>query len=366
MFLARLILVCLVTFYSSKAQTATATSTLKIDVKLYDVRPIGSTLQAVLLPAYKSLLAEGQSVPGLLISGPKGSKYIIESKSSLGSASRWKPLSTVELRGNPSLTLDFEGSGSNSRFYRARQVISGPNLEQFVWIPPGTFTMGSPPHEQDRDTDENPITTVRLTRGFWMGRNEVTQGEYVDLMQENPSRFKFGSDHPVENTSWEMAMRYCERLTERESRAGRLPEGFVYRLPTEAEWEYACRAGTTTRYSFGEDRNFSLFDDHAWHLDNSGGRTHPVGEKLPNPWGLYGMHGSVYEWCLGYHVFYPGGHVTDYISPEGKDRVLRGGAWSDRPKNGRAAERHWFGINLEFGNVGFRVVLAHPYPLEAQ
>jgi formylglycine-generating enzyme required for sulfatase activity len=88
-----------------------------------------------------------------------------------------------------------------------------------------------------------------------------------------------------------------------------------------------------------------------------------VGEKLPNPWGLHGLHGSVYEWCLGWHVFYPGGHVTITRQCPRKKSCLRGGAWSDRPRNGRAAERHWFGINLEFGNVGFRVVLADPYPL---
>ena len=339
---------------------------VKMDVRLYDVRPIGDSLQAILLPAFKNFLDEDQPVPGLTISGPKGQSYLIESTSELGTSAAWKQLSEVELSSTPSFTLDFEGAGSSSRFYRVRKLPVTPNLDKFAWIPPGTFTMGSPPHEQDRDTDENPLTIVTLTRGFWMGKHEITQGEYLDLIQDNPSRFKLGENFPVENTSWEMAMHYCQVLTERESKAGRLPEGLVYRLPTEAEWEYACRAGTSTRYSFGNDPDFSLFDDYAWHLANSGGRTHSVDEKLPNPWGLHGLHGSVYEWCLGWHVFYPGGQVTDFISAPGSNHVLRGGAWSDRPKNGRAAERHWFGINLEFGNVGFRVILAHPYALEAQ
>jgi formylglycine-generating enzyme required for sulfatase activity len=98
-------------------------------------------------------------------------------------------------------------------------------------------------------------------------------------------------------------------------------------------------------------------------LNNSNNQTHDVGTKLPNPWGIYGLHGGVYEWCLGWHVFYPGGSVTDYISPPGQDHVLRGGAWSDFPMNGRAAERHWFGLNLSYGNIGFRVILADPYAL---
>ncbi|MDA7524292.1 formylglycine-generating enzyme family protein [Verrucomicrobia bacterium] len=332
-------------------------------VQLYDVRPIGEILQAILLPAFKNFLAEGEAVPGLSLSGPEGQTYIIETTSELGKSARWSKLSEIQFTGHSSFTLDFEGAGNSVRFYRARKVIEAPDLRRFSWIPPGTFTMGSPLNEQNRDTDENPLTIVTLTRGFWMGRYEVTQGEYLELFEENPSRFKLGLDYPVENTSWDMAMLYCERLTQREAEAGRLPEGFIYRLPTEAEWEYACRAGTTARYSFGNDSDFKLIDDYAWHLDNSEGRTHPVDEKLPNPWGLHGLHGSVYEWCLGWHVFYPGGRVTNYVSGLGKDHVLRGGAWSDRPKNGRAAERHWFGINLEYGNVGFRVVLAQPYPL---
>jgi formylglycine-generating enzyme required for sulfatase activity len=341
-------------------------SEVKMEVQLYDVRPIGETLQAILLPAFKDFLAEGQAVPGLSISGPQGQTFIIESTSHLSESAVWSQLSKTHLTRNPSLILDFDGAGATSRFYRARKETIAPDLTKFSWIPPGTFNMGSPPDEQDRDTDENPLTTVTLTRGFWMGKNEVTQGEFLELFEENPSRFKLGLNHPVDNTSWDIAMLYCERLTQREASAGRLPEGYVYRLPTEAEWEYACRAGTSTRYSFGDDPDFLLFDDYAWHLDNTGGRTHPVGEKLPNPWGLHGLHGSVYEWCLGWHVTYPGGHVTDYISAPDSNHVLRGGAWSDRPRNGRAAERHWFGIDLNFGNVGFRVILADPYPLEDQ
>ena len=139
-------------------------------VQLYDVRPIGEILQAILLPAFKNFLAEGETVPGLSLSGPEGQTYIIETTSELGKSARWSKLSEIEFTDHSSFTLDFEGAGNSVRFYRARKVIEAPDLRRFSWIAPGTFTLGSPPDEQNRDTDEKPLTIVTLTRGFWMGR----------------------------------------------------------------------------------------------------------------------------------------------------------------------------------------------------
>lgn len=341
---------------------------LQVMIRFYDVRPLGESLQAVLMPGFGEILSQADRVPVLTLSGPEGQKYSIETSTEIGPNAKWKPLTTVTLGKTPSLALDIEGKGAGTRFFRTSLIpesdpVPNPNPERLVWIPSGTFIMGSPPDELNRDTDEQPLTQVTFNRGFWMDKFEVTQKEYVEIMGHNPSRFKPGDNRPVDNVTWDWAMEYCEKLTQREREAGRLPEGFVYRLPTEAEWEYACRAGTTTRYSFGTDPDFTLFNDYAWHLNNSNNQTHDVGTKLPNPWGIYGLHGGVYEWCLGWHVFYPGGSVTDYISPPGQDHVLRGGAWSDFPMNGRAAERHWFGLNLSYGNIGFRVILADPYAL---
>jgi eukaryotic-like serine/threonine-protein kinase len=171
-----------------------------------------------------------------------------------------------------------------------------------VWIPPGTFLIGSPEDEVDRSENEGPQTQVTLTQGFWMGKHEVTQGEYLAVVGSNPSYFNgvqgetdYGTDlnRPVESVSWDDAVAYCAALTARERAAGRAPMSYAYRLPTEAEWEYACRAGTTTRFSYGDDPGYTHLRDYAWYEGNSERQTHPVGQKLPNPWGLYDMHGNV-------------------------------------------------------------------------
>jgi formylglycine-generating enzyme required for sulfatase activity len=152
--------------------------------------------------------------------------------------------------------------------------------------------MGSPDSEQDRERDEGPQTLVTLTRGFWMGRYEVTQGEYLAVMESNPSYFTGDTNRPVENVSWNDATNYCAKLTVRERAAGRLPAGWEYRLPTEAQWEYACRAGSTNRFHYGDDPGYTELANYAWYTINTGS-TQAVGGKLPNQWGLYDMHGNV-------------------------------------------------------------------------
>lgn len=228
-----------------------------------------------------------------------------------------------------------------------------------VWIPPGTFTMGSPSTEVGRNGDEGPQTQVWISRGFWMGKYEVTQREYQQVMGSNPSRFQESDRLPVETVSWTEAVDYCARLTARERDAGRLPAGYVYRLPTEAEWEYACRAGTATRFSYGDDLTYGLLNGFAWSNVNSRGKTHTVGEKSPNRWGLFDMHGNVWEWCADWYDGYPGGALTDPKGPgSGSHHVFRGGSWVNEARASRSAFRDAGVLSRRDDHIGFRAVLA--------
>jgi len=234
-----------------------------------------------------------------------------------------------------------------------------PDLNRYAYIPPGTFTMGSPASEQDRVDNEGPQTVVTLTKGFWMERYEVTQAEYLAVMGGNPSLVTGNLNRPVEMVSWIDATNYCATLTARERSAGRLPTGWAYRLPTEAEWEYAARAGTTTRFSYGDDPDYSLLRNYAWYYDNSGDGTHPVGQKQANPWGLNDMYGNVFEWCLDWYGTYPGGSLTDPIGPaSGSVRVARGGGWRNGGGGFRSADRANFTPDDRSSYIGFRAVLA--------
>jgi len=235
-----------------------------------------------------------------------------------------------------------------------------PDPAHLVWIKAGTFMMGSPTNEMDRDSDEGPQTRVTLSKGFWMGRYETTQEEYLAVMGSNPSCFTGDLKLPVETISWHEATNYCGRLTDREREAGRLPVGYVYRLPTEAEWEYCCRAGTTTRFSHGDDDGYTQLHNYAWHWDNSGSTTHLVGQSKPNAWGLYDMHGNVWEWCLDlYSGSLPGGTVTDPKgSTTGSARVLRGGSWDNNGCYCRSANRIIYAPDYWDYYMGFRPVLA--------
>ena len=196
-------------------------------------------------------------------------------------------------------------------------------------IPPGEFMMGSPESEAGRDDDETQ-DQVRITKPFYLSATEVTQSQYQQVMGNNPSHRK-GPNKPVDMVSWNDAMKFCRKLS--------VEEGVEYRLPTEAEWEYACRAGTTTAYSFGD--NVSQLGKYAWYEDNSGNTTHAVGAKLPNAWGLHDMHGNVWEWCQDWYG--PYGRKRVLIDPTGPAqgifRVLRGGSFSVQPEGVRSAFR---------------------------
>jgi formylglycine-generating enzyme required for sulfatase activity len=244
-------------------------------------------------------------------------------------------------------------------FFRLEIIPIRP-LETMVWVEPGEFVMGSPFDEVGRYLDkEEPQTHVTFTRGYWICRYEVTQGEYQTVVGFNPSLFKGDPQRPVENVTWFNAVDYCTKLTVLERQAGNLPDGFAYRLPTEAEWEYAARAGTTTRFSYGDDPDYQLLGDYAWYGGNSGLRTHPVGQKLPNPWGLYDLHGNVFEWGSDWFGQLPGGRVTDPQGPSGgTDRIIRGGYWDSVPAFCRSAMRVHFIPNIRISYLGFRVVLA--------
>ena len=198
---------------------------------------------------------------------------------------------------------------------------------------------------------------VTLTRDFWLGKYEVTQSEYASLMSTNPSHFKDdGPNCPVEKVSQIDAMRYCALLSQRDRESRRHPEQFEYRLPSEAEWEYACRADTTNLFSFGDSTNQA--SEYAWTSENSEGKTHPVGQKRPNPWGLYDMHGNVWEWTLDWFVPYPTNDLHDPIGPPaGKYKVFRGGGWNNEINYARSANRFMMSPSNGIHFVGFRVAL---------
>jgi formylglycine-generating enzyme required for sulfatase activity len=228
----------------------------------------------------------------------------------------------------------------------------GVTLE-LVWIPKGAFLMGSPEEEQDRYGDEGPQHEVTLRRGFWLGKYPVTQAQWEAVMGNNPSRFKGDGRLPVECVSWEDCQEFITKLN------GKV-EG-AFRLPSEAEWEYACRAGTQTRFYWGDDPNETMIKDYAWYDGNSGGRTDRVGEILPNAWGLHDMSGNVWEWCEDdWHGNYEGapddGRARVDI-PRGSRRVNRGGGWRSIPGGCRSAFRYRDTPEFRDFSLGFRLAL---------
>jgi formylglycine-generating enzyme required for sulfatase activity len=226
---------------------------------------------------------------------------------------------------------------------------------ELVWIEPGSFLMGSPPEEGGRDKAEGVQRRVTLSQGFWIGKTEVTQREYESVTGVNPSRFKeVGPDAPVERVSWVDAMAYCEKLTERQ--AGRLPEGYAFNLPTEAQWEYACRAGSTEAYP-------GYLDAMAWYEENSGETTHAVAQKKPNAWGLHDMAGNVLEWCFDWYGEYGFQAETDPTGPSfGHFRMARGGSWRVGAEVCRSAARAGGSAGRRDYTIGFRVALSTVKP----
>jgi formylglycine-generating enzyme required for sulfatase activity len=201
-----------------------------------------------------------------------------------------------------------------------KTFISSSTDMEFVLIPAGKSMMGSRTDEQDRDNDEGPIHEVIIKNSFYVGKFPVTQKQWGKVMGSDPSSFK-GKNHPVESVSWNDVQEFIKKLNEKDGTG-------KYRLPSESEWEYACRAGTATRYYFGDDE--SKLVDYAWYGKNSDFVTHPVGKKNPNPWGLYDMHGNVWEWCQdNWHENYNGAPTDGSAWEDGSssDRVIRGGGW---------------------------------------
>ena len=234
------------------------------------------------------------------------------------------------------------------------------NLD-LIWVEPGTFTMGSPPDELGNGGDET-LHEVTLTQGYWLGKYEVTQAQYQTIMGTNPSYSK-RSDRPVEQVRWDDAKAFCEKLTAQEKAAGRLPEGYEYTLPTEAQWEYACRAGTTTALNNGKNlsklEESPEMDEVGWYKYNGDNTTHPAGQKQPNAWGLYDMHGNVFEWCLDWFASYPTEVVTNPEGPAiGKSHVIRGGSYGSYAKYCRSAYRSYNTPFYTSSYCGFRVALA--------
>ncbi len=238
-------------------------------------------------------------------------------------------------------------------------------------LKPGTFTMGSPKEEAAQSDNEGPQHEVEITKAFYMGVYPVTKGQFAAFVNDDgyqtegekagdavtwrkPSGFGWPADYvqtdndPVVEVSWNDAVQFCEWLSKKEGR--------TYELPTEAEREYACRAGTKTAFSFGDDPK--ALGDYAWFDGNSGNHTHPVGEKRPNPWGLYDMGGNVWQWCADGYGSYDYKDIKDPKSNDSSNvRSLRGGSWFNVPGNCRSAYRYGFAPAVRADGVGFRVVL---------
>jgi formylglycine-generating enzyme required for sulfatase activity len=270
----------------------------------------------------------------------------------------------------PIAPADFDGSKAGEQ-----RVVAGVAL---CWCPPGRFMMGSPPTEPERRPGEDQVA-VTLTRGFWTGKYEVTQGEWKRIVGKLPGELTAelpeGDDYPVGNVNFAEAESFCRKLTETARKTGELRAGWEFRLPTEAQWEYACRAGTTTATAFGEklspkQANFKGKPYNGGEPGPSPGKAAKIGSYPPNPWGLHDMHGNTFEWCRDwYHAELPGGRDPDLYSAratstKNRDRTIsrsrRGGAWTDDGWPCRSAFRARFEPERRYDHIGFRVVAVRP------
>ncbi|MBF0229865.1 MAG: SUMF1/EgtB/PvdO family nonheme iron enzyme [Desulfamplus sp.] len=249
---------------------------------------------------------------------------------------KWVVIGLVVAAG---IFIAYSMGGKKQSYQSAGDIIDGPlpNMK-FAYIPAGTFMMGSPVSEPDRINNETQYQ-VRLTEGFFMQTTEVTQGQWKAVMGSNPSKFSnCGDNCPMESVSWEDAQKFINKLNQN-------GDGRQYRLPTEAEWEYACRAGTTGAYS-------GNLNSMGWYGENSGDTTHPVAQKQSNAWNLYDMHGNVWEWCQDWY----GDYVFGFPPETGSVRVVRGGSWNFNAYYCRSAYRGKYGPSDRYGYLGFRVV----------
>lgn len=292
-----------------------------------------------------SLIRVGQLGPGSLVWHPPWEE--------------WRPLGQVEdfaglfpdnlhptpppLPGNP--------SGSIGNHCGTQGCVLGGI--DWVWCPSGTFRMGSPSNEPGRSNGETN-REVTLERGFWIGKFPVTRAQWMKWMADDPGKIR-GRDlaMPVENVSWHDARRFCERMSRK--------EGAEIRLPTEAEWEYACRAGSPGPWCFDSNRASDL-PDYAWFSENSDGRSHRVGQKKPNAWGIHDAHGNVWEWCEDRYTRNP---ALDPVDPRGPQvatggdfrRVCRGGSCRSPAERCRSAFRHRVGAEHRTLRLGFRAAM---------
>ena len=232
-------------------------------------------------------------------------------------------------------------------------VLPGGVQLEFVYIPPGKFLMGSSMQELERHGDEGPVRQVVISKGFYMSKYEVTQGQWLAVMNNNPSVMNEKSNwkrHPADNVSWNDCNTFISKINE-------LGLG-TFRMPTEAEWEYACRAGTTSRYYWGNDTTDYQVHEYAWAFSKAEGISHPVGLKKPNNWGLYDMSGNVWEWCSDWRGPYRADRLIDPTGPgEGKKKIYRGGSWFNKPSTLRSANRNGHEPDMRGTNAGLRLVL---------
>src|SRR6266567_5736024 len=342
---------------------------------------------AQLRPSLGLRFSAGQ--PALSLAGEVGTVYSIQYATGLAATNLWVERTLLQAQGASNDWTDPSAPTPGQRFYRAVSV-PAPADTNLVFIQPGTFTMGSPTNEAERSSDEVQHL-VTISRGFWVEKFLVTQGDYLAVVGSNPSYFRNGMDgtnnvgtvstitnelsHPVEQASWFDATNYCALRTQQERAAGLIPTNYVYRLPTESEWEYADRAGTTTAFYLGSGlhsgkANFDgqyEYDATMGTIYNAGGiflaQTTAVGSYAANGWGLYDMIGNVWEWCQDLYGTYPVGSVIDPPGAvTGSARVFRGGGWYGGATTCRSAARGDGDPDARGNFIGFRVLLTPGQP----
>ncbi len=351
---------------------------------VWAVAPRGSAQSR---PSLGLRISGGQ--PTLNLTGEVGIVYSIQYATGLSSTNVWVDRTLLQAQGASNDWTDPSAPTPGQRFYRAVSV-AAPADTNLVFIQPGTFRMGSPISEALRGLAE-VLHLVTISRGFWMEKFLVTQGDYLAVVGSNPSYFRNGTDgtnqggtgstitnelsHPVETVSWNDATNYCGLRTQQERAAGVIPTNYVYRLPTESEWEYADRAGTTTAFYLGSglysgQANFDgyyEYDASVGTISNPSGiylgQTTAVGSYAANGWGLYDMIGNVFEWCQDRFGAYPAGSVIDpQGAVTGSGRVSRGGFWRNFAWYCRSANRVSDYPDDRLNLIGFRVLLAPGQP----